>query len=324
MGSPDASCLQYNRAGVGGISEGIRADGVSGAVPQPDRSSILRTEVRLGGAVTRREAEARRDLWRATRVAPTPSSCGTRQYNSLCNRTPDSADRYGHPQRSGRPPGSLCGDVCHDLKSEADTRRTRPAQHQGNRSATWSAPGRDAPRPGPGPARPQSSRGTGTHGPSLAATGQPGDLLRRRAPAGRRPPHRAGSSAGTRAAGSTGAPGTCPPSVHPLRGPEKSGRDSGCLRPWLLLPVVRRRDGTVDVAGRNPGSGRAGGDHAAARTVTVFDDSRIHVELLAARATVTAPGELDIYLRAFARMAELAVYGADARALIVKAIDALH
>lgn len=57
---------------------------------------------------------------------------------------------------------------------------------------------------------------------------------------------------------------------------------------------------------------------------TVFDDSRIHVELLAAKVTVTAPGELDIYLRAFARMAELAVYGAEARALIVKALDALR
>jgi transcriptional regulator with XRE-family HTH domain len=57
---------------------------------------------------------------------------------------------------------------------------------------------------------------------------------------------------------------------------------------------------------------------------TVFDDARIHVELLAAKVTVTAPGELDIYLRAFARMAELAVYGAEARALIVKAVDALH
>ncbi|MFF0136776.1 helix-turn-helix domain-containing protein [Streptomyces sp. NPDC005227] len=57
---------------------------------------------------------------------------------------------------------------------------------------------------------------------------------------------------------------------------------------------------------------------------TVFDDARIHVELLAAKVTVTAPGELDIYLRAFARMTELAVYGADARALIVRAIDALH
>ncbi|MEV6174866.1 DUF5753 domain-containing protein [Streptomyces sp. NPDC051954] len=57
---------------------------------------------------------------------------------------------------------------------------------------------------------------------------------------------------------------------------------------------------------------------------TVFDDSRIHVELLAAKVTVTAPGELDIYLRAFARLTELAVYGADARALIVKALDALR
>ncbi|MGC9538492.1 helix-turn-helix domain-containing protein [Streptomyces sp. UG1] len=57
---------------------------------------------------------------------------------------------------------------------------------------------------------------------------------------------------------------------------------------------------------------------------TVFDDARIHVELLAAKVTVTAPGELDIYLRAFARLAELAVYGAEARALILKAIEALH
>ncbi|WP_257033610.1 hypothetical protein [Streptomyces sp. Ag109_G2-15] len=57
---------------------------------------------------------------------------------------------------------------------------------------------------------------------------------------------------------------------------------------------------------------------------TVFDDARIHVELLAAKVTVTAPGELDIYLRAFARIAELAVYGADARAIIVKALDALR
>lgn len=57
---------------------------------------------------------------------------------------------------------------------------------------------------------------------------------------------------------------------------------------------------------------------------TVFDDTRIHVELLAAKVTVTAPGELDIYLRAFARLTELAVYGAEARALILKAIEAVH
>ncbi|MFJ6656023.1 DUF5753 domain-containing protein [Streptomyces sp. NPDC091377] len=57
---------------------------------------------------------------------------------------------------------------------------------------------------------------------------------------------------------------------------------------------------------------------------TVFDDARIHVELLAAKVTVTAPGELDIYLRAFTRLAELAVYGAEARALILRAIEALR
>lgn len=57
---------------------------------------------------------------------------------------------------------------------------------------------------------------------------------------------------------------------------------------------------------------------------TVFDDVRIHVELLAAKVTVTAPDELDIYLRAFARLSELAVHGAEARALILTAIEALH
>ncbi|MDX2697623.1 XRE family transcriptional regulator [Streptomyces ipomoeae] len=57
---------------------------------------------------------------------------------------------------------------------------------------------------------------------------------------------------------------------------------------------------------------------------TVFDDLRVHVELLAAKVTVTEPSELDVYLRAFARLTALAVYGAEARALIVKAIDSLE
>lgn len=57
---------------------------------------------------------------------------------------------------------------------------------------------------------------------------------------------------------------------------------------------------------------------------TVFDDTRVNVELLAAKVTVTAPGELDIYLQAFTRLTRLAVYGAEARALIVRAIEALR
>jgi transcriptional regulator with XRE-family HTH domain len=57
---------------------------------------------------------------------------------------------------------------------------------------------------------------------------------------------------------------------------------------------------------------------------TVFDDSRVHVELLSAQVTVTAPGEIVLYLRAFDALKALAVYGTRARALIASAIDALN
>ena len=56
---------------------------------------------------------------------------------------------------------------------------------------------------------------------------------------------------------------------------------------------------------------------------TAFDDARVHVELLSAQVTVTAPGEVVIYLRAFERLTALAVYGAKARTLISDAISAL-
>jgi transcriptional regulator with XRE-family HTH domain len=55
----------------------------------------------------------------------------------------------------------------------------------------------------------------------------------------------------------------------------------------------------------------------------VFDDARVHVETLTAVVTVTVPGEVVVYLRAFDRLAELAVYGAEARALITAALSAL-
>ncbi|MFJ4504349.1 helix-turn-helix domain-containing protein [Streptomyces sp. NPDC088864] len=58
-------------------------------------------------------------------------------------------------------------------------------------------------------------------------------------------------------------------------------------------------------------------------TFTVFDDKRVHVELLAAKVTVTTPTEVDIYLRAHTRLAEMAVYGPRARSLISRAIDSL-
>ena len=55
----------------------------------------------------------------------------------------------------------------------------------------------------------------------------------------------------------------------------------------------------------------------------VFDDARVHVELLTAQVTVTAPTETALYLHAYGKLAETAVYGPQARALITSAITAL-
>jgi transcriptional regulator with XRE-family HTH domain len=59
-------------------------------------------------------------------------------------------------------------------------------------------------------------------------------------------------------------------------------------------------------------------------TFTMFDDKRVHVELLAAKVTVTTPTEVEVYLRAFTRLADMAVYGPGARSLISQAIDSLR
>lgn len=59
-------------------------------------------------------------------------------------------------------------------------------------------------------------------------------------------------------------------------------------------------------------------------TFHVFDDRMVSVELLSAEITVTQPSEVAQYLAAFDRLRQMAVYGAEARALIVRAIDALR
>jgi transcriptional regulator with XRE-family HTH domain len=56
---------------------------------------------------------------------------------------------------------------------------------------------------------------------------------------------------------------------------------------------------------------------------TLFDDARVYVELLSAQVTMTTPSEIVLYARAFEKLAELAVYGDDARARISAAIRAL-
>lgn len=59
-------------------------------------------------------------------------------------------------------------------------------------------------------------------------------------------------------------------------------------------------------------------------TFHVYDDRLVSVELVSARVRITQATEIALYLRAFEQLRATAVYGADARALIVQAIDALR
>ena len=52
----------------------------------------------------------------------------------------------------------------------------------------------------------------------------------------------------------------------------------------------------------------------------IFDNAQVNVELVSGRLTVTQPGEVAIYADTFARLADLAVYGAEARRRINAAI----
>jgi transcriptional regulator with XRE-family HTH domain len=58
-------------------------------------------------------------------------------------------------------------------------------------------------------------------------------------------------------------------------------------------------------------------------TFHMYDDELVNVELLSARTTVTQPSDIAMYLKAFDELRAMAVYGADARALITAAIEAL-
>jgi transcriptional regulator with XRE-family HTH domain len=56
----------------------------------------------------------------------------------------------------------------------------------------------------------------------------------------------------------------------------------------------------------------------------LYDESLVSVELLSARVKVTQPSEIALYVSAFEQLRSMAVYGAEARALIVSAIEALR
>lgn len=56
----------------------------------------------------------------------------------------------------------------------------------------------------------------------------------------------------------------------------------------------------------------------------LYDDRQVAVELVSGWLTITQPSEVSLYAQAFAELAELAVFGARARALIMSAIEAIE
>lgn len=58
-------------------------------------------------------------------------------------------------------------------------------------------------------------------------------------------------------------------------------------------------------------------------TFSIYDQRQAQVETLTAQVNVTAPSEVEQYVKAFREFARIAVYGARARDLITSAVDAL-
>ena len=56
----------------------------------------------------------------------------------------------------------------------------------------------------------------------------------------------------------------------------------------------------------------------------IFDNRVVHVEAVSAEIAVTQPREVELYARSFAALAELAVYGRDARAVITDELGQLQ
>ncbi|MEU9335795.1 DUF5753 domain-containing protein [Streptomyces sp. NPDC048290] len=64
--------------------------------------------------------------------------------------------------------------------------------------------------------------------------------------------------------------------------------------------------------------------HWTEETFHIFDDTLVAIELVSASVEITQPSEIALYVKAFERLGSMAVYGADARTLILRAIGALH
>lgn len=56
----------------------------------------------------------------------------------------------------------------------------------------------------------------------------------------------------------------------------------------------------------------------------MFDERLVHVEAVSAEIAVTQPREIELYLRSFAALAQLANYGANARKILLAELEALQ
>jgi transcriptional regulator with XRE-family HTH domain len=59
-------------------------------------------------------------------------------------------------------------------------------------------------------------------------------------------------------------------------------------------------------------------------TFDVHDDTLVSIELISAEVNITQPSEIALYIKVFEQLRSMAVYGAEARALILRAIEALE
>lgn len=59
-------------------------------------------------------------------------------------------------------------------------------------------------------------------------------------------------------------------------------------------------------------------------TFHIFDETVVNVELVSAEVEIINPAEIALYLKAFEELRSMAVYGTEARALIVNAIESLR
>ncbi|MEV7086889.1 helix-turn-helix transcriptional regulator [Streptomyces sp. NPDC093085] len=102
---------------------------------------------------------------------------------------------------------------------------------------------------------------------------------------------------------------------HQVGDAEAMAAQLGYLLTVGALPAVSL--GIIPMATR----GRA---HWPEETFHIYDDTLVSVELVSASISVTQPSEIAQYVKAFERLRAMAVYGAEARALILKAIAALE